>query len=81
MQSQLWCVSERQNWQRGIAFALPVKASLYRAGSGVAQSREWLLAACRRYAASYEAQAVPSKFRLARTIVRKYARNWGAFWG
>ena len=62
-------VSERQYLQRGICFARPANASLYRAASTIPQSREPRLAAWRRKAMSYEAQAEVSKVLLAFVIV------------
>ena len=76
-QSTAVWVSERQYEHLGMTFARPTKASLNRPGSGMPQSREPLFAAALRNVT----QAVPSKFREARTIVRMYANKCGAFDG
>ena len=53
--------------------ARPVKASMKSAESLCDQSRERRLAARRRNAASYDAQAAPLNVRLARTMDRMYS--------
>ena len=64
-----------------MALALPVKASLYSAGSTTPQFKEPRLAACLRNAMSYDAQAELSKVRLAREIVLRYANKCEALSG
>ena len=62
-------MSERQYLQRGICFARPANASLYRAASTIPQSMEPRLTAWRWKAMSYEAQAELSNVLLAFVIV------------